>query len=483
MKKRTIFVLISCLLGTATISIFAQEYKNYDLNKYYTPDIVRRGLDLNFNSDGGISNYLSENYYNNNEKDTINSNNLYGNLNSAFFTFKSTRKNESLLQLTLNLAGQFNNSVKKPITNYYFPNSHTSYSNELIVLTYANKSYNPKKQFFSYGITSWLNYSSERNNTLNINDLDYTSVSDSFSSYISPYIGIGVGRIETVTDARQAIYILDDLSKKGVLTRQLSNDEIFKFSQQISKVKNKRFLDARLHKIDEISAIDSFLVSNQLLAKSDASYFTTLYDNWENSANFERKSGHVLEIRLSPSVNWGNYKNQTDILNGSSTWDKLKNNNYGINLAFNYNCARQMNQNWENITNVTLQSVLSKSAIIFSTQPYNETTLEQNNVAIVFNGNYSIGYYPSTRTHLFATLSQNFLQKFNDLISENSWYNNFYSTTNLNFSAVYYLSPQLNLSGNVGIYNNYEKYTYAGTTYNYNKIGTDFSASVRYSFF
>ena len=42
MKKHYIFSLCLCFLCTTfSFRLSAQEYNNFDLNKYYTPDIVR----------------------------------------------------------------------------------------------------------------------------------------------------------------------------------------------------------------------------------------------------------------------------------------------------------------------------------------------------------------------------------------------------------------------------------------------------------
>ncbi|HEY5509098.1 MAG TPA: hypothetical protein VIK29_10525, partial [Paludibacter sp.] len=103
MKKTFIFSIIFCsFIALWANNISAQEYK-YDLNKYYTPDIVRNSLDLNLNSSGRFDNRLDSNSpYN---KDTTKSNSLSGQINSRFTQFKNTRKTESLLQLNLDVNG------------------------------------------------------------------------------------------------------------------------------------------------------------------------------------------------------------------------------------------------------------------------------------------------------------------------------------------------------------------------------------------
>jgi len=490
MKQKFISGLCLCLFCTFSFSnLSAQEYKNFDLNKYYTPEIVRNGLDLYFNTNGDLSNQLfqSTNYLQSN--DTANSNNLNGQLNSSFFRFTNTRKNESLLQLNLGLYGQFGNYTIKPI-NRFFPNEYTSDSRQNIGLTYSNKSYNASKQFFSFGVTTRLNLSGGTVKIIYFDNPEKTTKTNGNNSTIAPYVGIGLGRVETVTDARQAIYILDNLAKRGVLTRQLSNDEIFRLSQQISKVKNKRFLDARLRKIEEISTVDSFFVNNNLLTTSDAVYFTTLYDNWENGANFVRNSGHVFEIQLSPFSDWNNNNTQTDILNGSSFWEKKKFNQYGGRLEIRYRYAKQINLNWEKSADVSLVSSVSHDINELTTDINSFSTEgedyknERNIAGVNLNGSYGVAFYPNTRTNLSVILSQRFAKNYYNEINNNQKYNQFNSNTNLNFSAVYYVSPQLRLSGNTSIYNYFDKNFYSEKSSNtYNKLGAGFSASLKYSFF
>jgi hypothetical protein len=468
--------------GVLSSNASAQEYK-YDINTYYTPDIIRNRLDLNFNTDGAISNKQSKFVNSPTPNDTLNSNNLDGQLNSSFELFKNTRKRESLLLLSLNLSGQFDNKNDNKLGNYSFSKEHNSIYSEGIGLNYTNKFYNSTYQFLSIGISSNLN-SSNSSYKKEITGSTTKNTGKGLQAQISPFFGIGTGRIESVKDARQAIYILDDLSKRGVLSRHLSDDEIFRLSQVISQVKNKRFLDARLHKIDEISTVDSFFVKNNLLTKSDATYFTTLYDIWENGANFERNSGQSFEIRLSPFTSWNYGKSQSEVSNPSSNyWQKQNENNYGASLAFNYSYAKQIGLNWEKNANVSLTGNTGRYERKYSTDVNSEFNYKQNVNNIALNGSFSIGYYPSTRTHLSASLSQSFAKTFNDLIIENSWHNYFFSRTNLGFSAVYYVSPQLSLSGNTSIYNDYGKNTYPNVNDHTNQLAGNFSIALKYSFF
>ena len=484
MKKTFIFGFILCsFIALWANDISAQEYK-YDLNKYYTPDIVRNSLDLNFNSGGSLDRSARKSLDSQIVGDTIIYSNLSGELHAQFSSYISTRKSESLLQLNLDLSGSLRKSDFPTIYNASYPDTFSSSSSEGIHIDYGKKMYGANKKFFSFGLSSTLNPSTNYlKETITSSTTEKTT--NYFRTDITPFIGIGIGRIESVKDARQAIYILEDLSKRGVLTRHLSDDEIFKFSQIISQVKNKRFLDSRLHKIDEISTVDSFLVKNNLLTKSDARYFTTLYDNWENSANFERTSGQSFEVRLSPDVNWNNQKSESKISNPSSdTWNKQNDKNYGASLAFNYNYAKQINLNWEKTANVSLSGSTTREQQRLSYETSSQEFLYERNVRnITLNGNYRIGYYPSTRTNLSASISQSFYKNFYDEVTSTGWKNSFNSLTTLGFSAVYYVSPQLSLSGNTSIYNNYSNYRSSSFKANQNQLSAGFSVALKYSFF
>jgi hypothetical protein len=476
MKKNAIFQLILCLFLPSVIT--AQVYKDYDLNNYYTPDIVRNSLDLYLNSNGRFDNKLFRKSSFNTDRNNIND--LNGQLKSRFTQFTNTRKTESLFQIHIDIDGQFYNN-KPQVINYL--KTFEASSTEYIGLNYSKKLYGTNRMFFSYGIFSLLNPSTSVMKNEQISS-SYKNTTKQFKAEIKPSIGIGIGRIESVKDSRQAVYILEELSKRDVLTRHCSEDEIFNFSQLISRVKNKRFLDYRLHKIDEITSIDSFLVKNNMLTKSDASYFSTLYDNWENSANFERTTGQSFEVSLSPNIYWTNMKSESKVSNPvSDTWNKQIENIYGAKLAFNYNYAKQIKSNWEKTVNVLLIASSKREQDRHSTESNQDPLLQVNSADIVLYGNYCIGYYPSTRTNLSTRISQNLSQTFYDNLTSNSWSNSFYSATNLEFKAVYYVSPQLSLSGNTSIFYAFQNYRNSDSKSNQNNLGLGFNVALKYSFF
>lgn len=460
-------------VGVNLISLSAQEYKNFDLSKYFTPDIKRSRLDFGFNSNGKFA----DNF------DTEKSSLLFGQLNSSFENIKNTRKKVTSLNLNLNLNGQYTGSKNDLYTN----NISNSFNfQDGLNFSYIGKYYNTSNYFISTGTTlrmynQLVNYN-KKSNLILVQENRNTNDNYNFM----PSIGIGFGRIESVEDARQALYLMKELSKNGVLNRELSVDETFQLAQQISRVKNKRFLDSRLRKIDEITSVDSFMVDNNLIQKSDAKYFTILYDIWENGALFQRKSGHAFELKIEPEIGFRQNKDNNNWFSPDSTyWSNFTNKSYGANLSFNYNLEKPVNLNWQHSVRSSIGSS-SYSYLGNSSQSslQNENSSNFNTSALYLNGSYSIGYFPTTRTNLVLGIDQYFTQRFSKTYLAGSfdsvdWSKDFNSYSRLNFSIYYYLSPQFRISGSTSLDYNYSIYTANKT----NNFSGEFQATISYSLF
>lgn len=468
MKKTFITRFIFCFFcGALSFNTSAQEYK-YDISKYYTPDIVRNKLDVSFSGSGSFNNQTSSN-------DSVFHNTLNGSLSPTFEMYKNTRKLVSQFQVNGSFHGQSNGSehLSDPKNSLVATQSTTN-----LIIGYDVRFYNPKKQFLSLGIHGNIGGDGNMNH-FTTNSVKTKAGNRNSAGGFGASIGLGFGRIESVEDARQAIYILDELSKKGVLTRQLSDDEIFQLSQQISRVKNKRFLDSRLHLIDEITSIDSFFVSNKLLTKSDATYFTTLYDYWQYGALNSRKSGHEFAIRVSPTVS---LSSNNSLSVDSLTWAHGYSNFSRGELSLTYNYEKPVSLNWQHSANLSLNytSTLYDSKTLPETN-YPSTTSKYTHNDAYLQGSYYIRYYPNTRTNYSIGLTQ-FLSLMSDddmNSSTTSQRNIYYSLTSFNFNASYYFSPQFRLSGNAGIGCNFQ----SSDNYKYSVINGGISASLIYSFF
>lgn len=476
MKKTFITSFIFCFFcGVLSFNASAQEYK-YDISKYYTPDIVRNQLDLSVSSSGSLNSTLN----------TSNDNAINGNLNANFSNYVNTRKLIRTINANLLLNGSA--SSENNLTTGINQQSGHFYNSAGVGTTY--QLFNPTNKFLSFGgnINYGYNISSNKIDSLNKADIVKYNL---LSSNLNLYIGVGFGRIENVTDAQQAIYLLEAFSKNNVLGRDLSNNEIFNLSQEISRIKNKRFLDARLHLIDEVSHVDSFLVANNLIKKSDANYFTTLYDIWLYGDRFERKSGQSIELRFTPNIRFDNsyskiayeFTNHSDLEGkGNSLYS-----NYNISLIYNF--EKPFNQKWQHSVNASLNGVLNNSSYTStSILPLNnESKSAYNSKYANANASYKLGYYPNTRTNIYAQINQAVEYDFytSSTINGNQQVNNekiLSSNTSLDFGTYYYFSPQLRLSANLNLSNNHQVY-YNSSYPVSNVLNGQFSVGANYSFF
>jgi len=463
MKKTFIFGFIFCFFFAAlSFNASAQEYKNFDLSKYYTPDIVRNQLDLNTSFSNSLSSNISEN-----DSSVRQASNW--NLMPVFNRYKNTRKQQTAFNLELKSNGTSNGSINLSNTNSV---SYLNANND-ITLNYSSLFYNKKKLFLSLRLHGdYFGYIYKRHYTNNTNK---TSESDNTFNLI-PQVGIGLGRIEQVTDARQAIYILDELNKKRLLKKDLSQDEIFKFAQGISKVKNKRFFDARLRKIEEITTVDSLL--SEYIYSQNAAYFTTLNDMWEYGAINERKSGQRFEMSLSSPIY---YHNQSNTNYTIDYLEKVLGSTFGGALSLTYIFEKPVAINWQHSVYANLDIHKKIGNSVSTKHTGSNSTTDADIYGSTINATYELRYYPNTRTSYSLITSESSTvdnQNLSDKYFDNSsiGFRNTISNSNLytGISANHYFSPQLKLSAYAGM----SLSSYRNSL----KISTESNASARLGF-
>lgn len=471
MKK---LCVISLLLVICTISVKAQEYTSYDISKYYTPDIKRNKLDLEFGTNGR---------YNNDEFSSLKSSNIVGNLKADLNHYTHTRKRFSEFGVKINTDAYSN---KNSSENY---DSKNSSFEPVINLFTTNRFYNPSNMYFLIGGGGEFAFSRNVRKQEHFETNEKTEeIAKRQDITARAFIGGGKGRLESVEDARQAIYILENLSKRGVLSRRLTDEEIFTLSQLISSVKNKRFFDSRLHLIDEITRVDSFFVNNGLLTKSDAPYFTTLYDYWQNGALFERLSGTRFESYLS--ANHRRVKNDIDRPHNISLSQSQTNDENRVFWSNSIFYEKPINLYWQNSV-----SALLHMGYLWQNEDNSIlgiTGRKRENAFSTLVGSYAWAYYPNSRTRFSAWANQTvFLSKTIRTDNEqDSRYDKgakfLSSTTSINGKLSYYISPQLRLSAHISTEIGYYKNMPPTTEYNnieYLKKGISGGVTLTYSIY
>ena len=479
--KKIILVLVASLLAVSTYSQNStqneykewkssqSEYADFDIGKYFTPDIVRNQLDINFDFRSDNSRY-DYSYPGMDRK--IESSNFAGNISSFFSHYVNTRKKISSLTGNLSFGGDYySRKEEQTSTNdnsTIFDNVSNSLQQNSLNFTWSNKWYFSKLIFMDYGINSNIFYNFKQNKTKNQTE-DINQKQKEFSLNILPQVGVGYGRIENVRDASHAVYIANALSKKKVLSRNLSNDELFELAQIISTVKNKRFLDARLHLIDEITSVDSFFSDNDLLTDNGTAYFTTLYDMWQYGDLFSRKSGYEISFLARPNYSRRNYKYTSvaqEIINNS--------NQHLISLNFSY--EKPFKLNWQHSLSAEVSGGIC-SSLYQNKETNNDYKNDTKYKAFSAYIGYSLGFYPNTRTNIQITASQE--------ISKNLYENqgdSMYAYTMVGANLYYYFSPNLRLSGDYRLMYLPSR-IYGENFSNINSFSSSFNIRLTYSIF
>jgi len=399
--------------------------KNFDLSKYKFPDYKRHELELYFNSNGSSDSYYSvipaTGNYDGTKYDSSRSN-FNSNLRLDYnFKYLSRKQIENH---TLSFSGDINylkNKNEEEITKEFQPQLHLS------AVGYK-RTYLTEDRYFIEGI--YETYVDATSKKITYTHLDANDDLKSNSFRLSAGVGAGIGRIEQVGDLFQGYYMLEKLQQQNSLSRESRAEDIFEFARQISKLKNKRFFDYRLRRIEELQALDSILHSQNLIEHSDISYFATLNDYWSYGSFWERKSGRELKINLSPEVS-RSYSHSE-----SYSESPIKTNLVSKIL---FDCSKQLNLNWErnihiNLINTTL---LAKNGDVPDSYPGN---------LIGTNTSFGYGFFPDSRTRLqFSGKYSGYENLYyeGENVTKN-WMNNF----SLNFEANYFISPQLQITGN-----------------------------------
>jgi|AGTN01.1.fsa_nt_gi hypothetical protein len=438
MKKTLTFYL---LFVVGLISVNAQEYNTYDISNYYTPDIRRNKLDLTFSGQG---------HYTDNEFSSSESNSYSGDFQAQLRHLTHTRKRYSELGGAIAAEASGNINESENVTSKF------SHLYPELYLYSTNRLYKPSNAFISLGGGGRWSTLKDYSFYENITQPDIEESTERSSRYVvNVQVGAGQGRLESVEDARQAIYILDNLSRRGVLTRRLTDDEIFTLSQLISSVKNKRFFDSRLHLIEEISRVDSFFVKNDLLESSDASYFTTLYDYWQYGALFERLSGKEFHTYLSVDLTHEKYDVE---FRDEATVNYYDDRYRNLNWVNQFSYEKPINLYWQN-------AIYASFSIGYLQQRLDRVGPDafwEKNLRYSLSGSYSWHYYPNSRTNLSAWANQQvaFTRIASPFEGERSYENggkSFTTRSSLNGSLNYYISPQLRLSASVSALFDFQK--------------------------
>lgn len=263
----------------------------YDISKYKMQDITYHGLKFNLNGRGGYN----HRGFNSTRITPGRFRGHYGNryndieLRLSYFRYKNTASQQSNTYISLTnepsstfgLNDPFISSGDWTSTSLYLKHENFNYKNGLLLY------YGP---ILSSGIsTQHIKNASKEDMTIKNRIID-----------VNIPIGIGLGRVEDVTDAWMAMRLASRLNQSGLLHKALSVKEMDGLSHQVSEIKRDRVYDFRLDRIFDITELDQYIRDNNWVNRYEAGYYTTLYDYYLYGTQSRRLSG----TRTYMGVDW-----------------------------------------------------------------------------------------------------------------------------------------------------------------------------------
>ena len=490
--KSSVFVALFFIF-----TIQAQAQQHYKLADYVNPDFRYHSLDftLNLNTNNNLSHYefdnssLFKNSYSN----------FNGNLNVAYYQIKNTVRYQGTQSIRLYTEGSWHKS---------FSDSHTSQSNYTstnqlrnfytqLYYTSTNRFYNARKQFLEIIPEMNLNLQRDRY-TYDANPMYYPFKTQSLDKSNALTLGlsvmIGMGRIENIENARLALYILNDLQKRGDVKKNLSNEQVDQLARFITKLRNKRFFDSRLRNIAEITAVDSLLKAMGIREHAGAGYFMTLNDDWNYANGPVRQSGHRFAFGVTPGYSYDLSEiTQDNILNSGDPSTRTvsgdKTHFTALDFVAYYYLEKPVSLTWQQSTRVSIGYQLKKQVHNVVTDPTSDFKNTVNNPNLHVSLEKIYGYYPNSRTSLALDLMLGGLYEMQKQLAAGEAKNHdltLYASVVL--SGNYYFSPRLRMNLNVGANDIYEHLDRnigtSGHSVGYsNSWNPSVSLSLRYSIF
>jgi hypothetical protein len=477
MKKIMPFIVFLCCFGT----VLHAQLDTFDLSLYRLPDIKFRQLDLGFNIGGSniFNKNNGENYSSKYSSFTSNSN-----LNIAYRSYRNSEHLQNEQQFSIGLTPEFKNEKTDDELTYKYSNF-----NSVLQFKSDNRFYRQNQFFFEtdfhiYGSGNWRKTDDKTEYTL--------TKSDDVSAEIEIPLLIGHGRIEQIQDARLAIYIFEELQKAGRISKMPGNEDILEFSRLISTLKNERYFDYRIKKMQEIEKVDSFLQAKGFVTTADARYFTIVNDNWDYAQGPVRESGKRLSGGLVPNFSYSNNRIETTYSSPDDTSEqKIIQKNLGIKMQASYVIEKPVNLHWQRSMSVTIAYGYDKDLNTSKLSENPETKSDFGQMELEAGINYGMGYYPNSRTEITGLVSLDFHQagRKDNLDQPLEKINTYGVEPKFALDLHYYISPQfrLNIFYNIYYYytNNHYKYDNDDESYyfKFNALTQSFNAGFTYSFF
>lgn len=453
--------LVLFLAVAAATSVYAQDY---DLNSYDFRYQKYHGLTFDFNlGSNGSQSFESS-------QDTFSGDNsfLNGHANSSSFNFSpryfSVTNTDALQrQVDASVRGDFSYNINKNKGTQ--GTNGNKRGNDQLDLFYANTSRKYTGNRFEYlrfssaiDLDSRMEYWEGNGEKIQKSD-NNRLVNETSVSY-----GFGTGRMNLVSDAVQAMFLLQDLSR--IDGANYTTEQVEAVAQGITLIRNNRYLDFRIGYKTQLRMLDDVLQANGVSSEKSIDYFTTISDNWLYANRANRSSGSTW-THYATLGNGFEYDVTNRVRNLHSTPDyyyyernrnQQLNTNVSINTSYDYSYQQSLyvQTSYSIVASTGLDYAINDNEYGSGTKPIEDDVIssvygERVRWVSRLQGNYQYLYQANTRNLLTVNVSPS-IQIFRDLpqymtpaISGRKAYE-ILPIINANVNYYYWFSPHLNMS-------------------------------------
>ncbi len=438
----TFLTIFLCLLVQS--SVIAQTdsilYRTYEF-----PNVYRRALQLEPGLSGSYNNF---NDHNDSEPEISSS--FDQDLRLSFSTFRNDEKTQG------ESYGSFSNSYSRRKSDETKEVNYGFYMN----MNNLQRKFNARNHFFEWGYrlnSSYTGFKSSQLTDENRQNL-YTN--------ISVPLKIGKGRIQPITDVFLAKFIADELVSSGIISRHMTQSELFSFANEIAILQNQRIFDSRRYRVYVQENLSKWLENNfQTNKERTIELVNIITDNWLNAFLTNRLSGKSFSFGVTPSLQF-----DRDLKEG--TYESIELATSGI---LEYKNELPISQFFQRSINIS-------GGLTAIERDYNEN--KGKFLEPFLNASYALGYYPNSRTYLNLRAAASYSQ-FNGVIFGRTR-SNFINTV-ISFQTSYFINNRVRISGNLSAYYFYtqraELYFRPAYEYSYNQIQLNSNVGLSYIFF
>lgn len=412
---KTLYTLmpLALLLLAAPVASYAQAQNDgYDYATFRFPDIDRRALMLDINLNGAGT--AAEDRWVT-LRQTARDHQFWENMSLSYERFRNLPKVQAFESYSLGNS-LFTSTERSDALNV----DRGSLSSQLStnVFSFYRYYYRPER-FLGFELSASAGHNVFRqHDRLAAQRLR----SRAFSADVLPAFQHGWGRVEPIDDVFLAKFMADDLLENGVLSENLSQEQLFALGQRMAFVRNQRIFDARRLRIFELTEIDRWFKEEGLAGDGDILYFTTLTDNWLYAFRNTRFAGSRFTVGLQPGFAYRHFKND-------QSTSEVQAASLGLNAQ--YTRHRPLNQYWQ-------ASTTAETGIEYTQQL---SPAEETDWRPYLSVAQRYGFFPNSRTRISGMAIASYFYLL-DLAGEPSRNDVHSVSASLNLSADYFVNYQ-----------------------------------------